>query len=114
LAAGFGLGVPLPFGTAFVRPAYSWKSRVYFEEEWQQESFLEGEAPGLYQDGYGVLRVRAGVTTADGRGTFEVFADNVLDTRYIVDAGNTGLIFYAPTYIPGPPRMLGLRMTARF
>ncbi len=114
LASGFGLGVPMPVGTAFLRPSYTWKSRVYFEEEWQDEHFLDGEAPGLFQDPYGLLNARAGLTTTDGRATLEIYATNLLDTRFIVDAGNTGLIFYAPTYIAGPPRMLGLRLTARF
>lgn len=114
LAGGFGLRAPVPVGVAFLRPAYTWKSRVYFEEEWQQESFLDGEAPGLYQDPYGLLNLRAGVTTDDGRATLEIFGTNLLDADYILDAGNTGLVFYAPTYIAGPPRMLGLRVTARF
>ena len=102
------------FGEASVRPSYSWKSRVYFEEEWQQETFLDGEAPGLYQDPYGLLSLRAGLTVWDGRATLELWGSNLLDTRYIIDAGNTGLAFYVPTYIPGPPRLLGARFTARF
>ncbi len=114
LAGGLGFRAPTPVGVAFLRPGYTWKSRVYFEEEWQQESFLDGEAPGLYQDGYGLLNVRAGITTTDGRATVEVYGSNLMDTRYIIDAGNTGLTFYAPTYIAGPPRLLGLRVTARF
>ena len=113
LAGGFGLQLPTAIGVIFVRPGYTWKSRVYFEEEWQQESFLGGEAPGLYQDPHGLLNVRAGVSTTDGRATVEVFATNLLDTDYIVDAGNTGLTFYAPTYIAGPPRLVGLRVTGR-
>lgn len=114
LAGGLGLRAPTPLGIAFLRPGYTWKSRVYFEEEWQQETFIEGEAPGLYQDAFGLLNVRAGITTTDGRATVELFGTNLLDADYIIDAGNTGLTFYAPTYIPGPPRLLGLRVTARF
>jgi outer membrane receptor protein involved in Fe transport len=86
---------------------------VYFEEQWQQETFLNGEAPGLYQDPYGLLNLRAGMTTRDGRAAVELWGSNVLDARYIIDAGNTGLAFFAPTYIPGPPVRLGIRATIR-
>lgn len=113
LSAGLGLRVATGLGDWFLRPAYSWKSRTYFEEEWQEETFLDGTAPGLYQEPYGLLNLRAGLTALDGRATVEVWGVNLLDTQYIIDAGNTGLTFYAPTYIAGPPLLFGVRLTAR-
>ncbi len=117
-SAGFGLTRTIAGVDAFVRPNYTWKSRVYFEEEWQDEVFLPdlragGVAPGLYQDAFGLLNVRAGADLFSGRAGIELWVNNALDEEYIIDAGNTGLAFYAPTYIPGPPRMFGLRVTAR-
>ncbi|MDX1674789.1 MAG: TonB-dependent receptor, partial [Longimicrobiales bacterium] len=112
-SAGLGVQGDAGFGEWFLRPAYTWKSRVYFEEQWQQESFLHGEAPGLYQEPYGLLNLRAGLTALDGATTIELWGTNLLDTRYVIDAGNTGLVFYAPTYIAGPPLLFGLRVTAR-
>ncbi len=114
LSTGIGVRARAGPGEWFLRPSYTWKSRVYFEEEWQAETFLDGEAPGLYQDPYGLLNLRAGATVMGGRATVEVWGSNLLDTEYIIDAGNTGLVFYAPTYIAGPPRLLGLRVTARW
>lgn len=117
-AAGLGFTGELAGTALFVRPSYTWKSRVYFEEQWQGEVFLEefrpgGLAPGLYQDGYGLLNLRAGAELMGGRAEVELWADNLLDTQFIIDAGNTGLALYAPTYIPGPPLLFGVRVTGR-
>lgn len=111
-SAGLGLRTRTRFGDCFLRPAYSWKSRVYFEEQWQEETFLDGTAPGLFQEPYGLLNLRAGLSTLDGRATVEAWASNLLDTRYIIDAGNTGLTFYDPTYIAGPPLLFGVSVKA--
>ena len=112
-SAGFGLTGELAGATLFVRPNYTWKSRVYFEEEHQEETFGGGLAPGLYQDGYGLLNVRAGADLLDGRASVELWANNLFDEEYIIDAGNTGINFFAPTYIPGPPLLFGIRVTGR-
>jgi outer membrane receptor protein involved in Fe transport len=44
----------------------------------------------------------------------EGFAENVLDKKYIKDAGNTGDALGMATYIPGEPRTYGVQLTARF
>jgi outer membrane receptor protein involved in Fe transport len=118
LSAGFGLSGRIAGANAFLRPSYTWKSRVYFEEAWQDDVLLDelragGVAPGLFQDAFGLLNVRTGAELLGGRASIEVWVNNVLDEEYIIDAGNTGLTFYAPTYIPGPPRMVGIRVTGR-
>ncbi len=113
VAAGLGIRARTGFGHGFLRPSYTWKSRVYFEEHWQEETFLDGQAPGLYQDPYGLLSLRAGLTAFDGQATLELWGSNLLDADYIIDAGNTGLVFYAPTYIAGPPLMVGMEITVR-
>lgn len=112
-SAGFGITGRAAAATWFLRPSYTWKSRVYFEEEHQGETFMDGVAPGLHQDSYGLLNVRAGAEILQGRASLELWTSNALDQRYIIDAGNTGLLFYAPTYIAGPPRLFGVTVSAR-
>jgi outer membrane receptor protein involved in Fe transport len=54
------------------------------------------------------------VRLLNGRVTVEGFAKNLLDEEYLIDAGNTGQSFGVPTYIAGPPRILGIRLSGRF
>ncbi len=42
-----------------------------------------------------------------------LFMNNVLDEDYIIDAGNTGGAFGIPTFIAGPPRMLGAQINTK-
>lgn len=106
VSAGLDLGVPVPgVGRAFLRPTYTWKSKVYFEED-------NDEATS--QDAYGLLNVRAGLDLPVQRLQLELYVRNLLDTQYLIDAGNTGGAFGIPTYIPGPPRLFGFRVTGRF
>ena len=42
------------------------------------------------------------------------FVDNAGDKEYLIDAGNTGRVFGTPTYIPGNPRLYGVRFSGRF
>jgi outer membrane receptor protein involved in Fe transport len=48
-----------------------------------------------------------------GQVTIEGFAKNLLDEEYLIDAGNTGKAFGVPTYIAGPPRLVGVRLSAQ-
>lgn len=106
LSAGLNLEVGAgPVGTVFFRPTYTYKSEVYFEEE---------NAPDVRSDAFGLLDVRAGVTLPGKRFELEGFVENALDEEYIIDAGNTGGTFGIPTYIAGPPRLVGVRLTARY
>ena len=62
----------------------------------------------LSQDAYGVLDARIGWQTASATWQVMVFGRNLLDTQYVVDAGNTGAAFGLPTWIAGAPRVLGI------
>ena len=105
-ALGFNLNVPInPSLSAFVRPSYNYKSKVYFDED-------NGE--DVMQDGYGLLNLRTGLDLPKQRLTFLVFLTNLLDEEYIIDAGNTGRNFGIPTYIAGAPRMFGAELSFRF
>ncbi|WP_040671159.1 TonB-dependent receptor [Nitritalea halalkaliphila] len=83
----------------------TYKSQVFFEEENQ---------PGIEQEGYGLLNMRAGYYTAGKKWEFALYGSNLLDEQYLIDAGNTGLAFGTPTFIAGPPRFFGLQVTGRF
>lgn len=43
-----------------------------------------------------------------------LFADNLLDEEYLLDAGNSGENFGTPTAIAGAPRTFGLELGLQF
>ena len=106
-AAAIGLDWRVPMGSAsfYLRPSYSWKSKVYFEDE---------NTPGLEQDAYGLFNLRMGVTLADGRWDLGVWGSNLTDEEYLIDAGNTGRQFGTPTFVAGQPRAYGITAKVRF
>jgi outer membrane receptor protein involved in Fe transport len=105
----FSVGIlgdfPLGHGGIFIRPSYTYKSQVFFEEENQ---------PGIEQDGYGLLNARIGYYLQNRKWEFAIYGTNLLDEQFLIDAGNTGLAFGTPTFIAGPPRFFGLQITGRF
>lgn len=100
--------VPTEVGQVVFTPVYQYKSKHFFEDD-------NGAAGGsLRQDGYGVVNLRLGFTTKDGRYEVTAYADNVFDKEYLIDAGNVGTAFGIPTFIPGLPRMYGVKAAVRF
>ncbi len=89
----------------FTVPSYSWNSKIFFED---------ANSGGLEQDAYGLLNITCGIELPAQKVTLSFWANNLLSEEYIVSAGNTGSLFGAPTWIPGPPRMLGTRITWKF
>ena len=105
-SAGFEVNLPLGDQVSFfLKPTYTYKSQVFFEEENQ---------PGIEQDAYGLLNLFAGFNLFQQRATATFYMNNVLDENYIIDAGNTGGAFGIPTFISGMPRLFGVRLTGRF
>lgn len=105
----FSLGldwtVPLQNGDSlYLRPSYSWRGHVYFEDENQ---------PGIEEDGYGLFNLRAGWRFAD-HWELAVWGNNLTDKEYLSDAGNTGILFGIPTVIAGPDRSYGVTVRAKF
>lgn len=45
---------------------------------------------------------------------YELYADNVFDEDYLIDAGNTGGGIGIPTYVPGMPMIAGVRLYVDF
>lgn len=96
---------PLFGGEAFLTPSYTWKSKVYFEERNQ---------PEYTQGAFGLLNLRGGWITPNRAWTFTVFAENLLDEEYIIDAGNSGDAIGSGTYIAGAPRIVGVSASVQF
>lgn len=88
----------------FFRPTYTYKSDVFFEET---------NLPEISQDGYGLLNFRTGVIYKE-KYEINFYATNLLDEEFIIDAGNTGGAFGIPTFIAGPPRFIGMQLSANF
>ncbi len=61
---------------------------------------------------YGLLNLNLGVALASGWDV-QLYAQNLDDEEYLIDAGNTGALFGIPTYVPGSPRLYGMRVSAR-
>jgi outer membrane receptor protein involved in Fe transport len=105
VTVGLDWSLPLANGrNVFVRPSYSWRSHVYFEDENQ---------PGIEQDAYGLFNLRAGLRFND-HWDITVWGNNLTNKKYLTDAGNTGLIFGIPTLIPGALRSYGVTLSAKF
>lgn len=112
-AVGFDATVPVASrAEVFVRPSYTFKSQFFFDE--QNTRNQDNPNPPISQDDYGLLNLRAGVRLLDGQVTVEGYAENLLDEEYLIDAGNTGQAFGVPTYISGPPRFIGIRVSGQF
>ncbi len=89
----------------FATPSYSHKTHIFFED---------ANTPGLEQDAYGLLNINGGLELDDPNVILSVWATNVLDEQYVTSAGNTGSLFGVPTFVPGPPRMVGTKLTWNF
>jgi outer membrane receptor protein involved in Fe transport len=87
----------------YLRPAYSWKSKVYFEDNNDER---------LTQESYGLLNCTSGFRfkPSKNRKTYMeigVYGKNVLNEKYIIDAGNSGNAIGFPTFIAGNPAVFG-------
>lgn len=102
----FAIGgdINLPMGNnlaLFFRPVYHYKSKIFFEED---NSATES------QDAYGLLDARIGIEIPKNNVQFSFFMNNILNEKYLIDAGNTGRNFGIPTFIAGAPRMWGVQI----
>ena len=105
VSVGLDWTIPLTSGDSlYVRPSYSWRSQVYFEDQNQ---------PGIEQDSYGLLNLRAGWRFNE-KWEVGIWGNNLADEEYLTDAGNTGLLFGIPTVIAGPDRSFGVTLRAKF
>lgn len=107
-AVGFDLNVPTgKKASIYFRPTYSWKSKVFFEES---------NEPELTQGAFGLLNFTAGYRMQPGKVYYEIgaFGKNVLDEKYVVDAGNSGHQIGFPTYVGGTRSVVGVMFKIGF
>lgn len=105
---GANIKVPLnKKSEVYLVPTYSYKSKVFFEDS---------NEPYLTQDGYGLVNFNAGFKYRPGDIYYEfgVYGKNVFDTRYLIDAGNTGRLIGYPTYVAGSKSLFGVRVKMGF
>ncbi|WP_333895809.1 TonB-dependent receptor [Brevundimonas aurantiaca] len=105
--------LPTTGGEIEVEPTYTWQSKVFFDDDndipaLQTRNFVADLIQDEYQDAYGLLNLRVRYTPEGGNWGVEAFGENVLDEKYIKDAGNTGDALGMPTFIAGRPAAYGL------
>ncbi|GAC33745.1 TonB-dependent receptor [Paraglaciecola polaris] len=88
---------------------YSYRSDVFFEPENAPISGLD-----ISEDAVSLVSARIGIARANEDWSVSLFANNLLDNEYLVDAGNTGGGFGNPTFVAGPPRFYGVEFTMNF
>ncbi|MDR3309460.1 MAG: TonB-dependent receptor [Tannerella sp.] len=94
-------------------PTYSWRSHVWFEDS----NDLQPENPSLArleQDAYGLFNSNLAFKFRKSGLTLSLFATNIFSEKYIIGAGNTGMMFGVPTYVPGAPSMFGAKLHWKF
>lgn len=107
-ALGLDVNVPVNKKTVlYFRPNYSFKSKVYFEDENTEE---------LSQSSFGLCNATLGMQQKCGSFYYEVglFGKNVFNKEYLVDAGNSGSTIGAPTFVPGAPSVYGVQFKIGF
>ena len=88
---------------------YSYRSDVFFEPANAPISGLD-----ISEDAVSLVSARIGIAGSDENWSVSLFASNLLDKEYLVDAGNTGGGFGNPTFVAGPPRFYGVEFTMNF
>jgi outer membrane receptor protein involved in Fe transport len=86
-------------------PTWSWKSHIFFED---------ANDKGIEQDAYGLLNVNLAARFKQQGLTLSLFGSNLSGEKYLIGAGNMGAMFGVPTFVPGAPRMVGVKLTWKF
>ena len=70
----------------------------------------------MTQDAFGLLNFTAGYRFQPGKVYYEIgtFDKNVLDEKYVVDAGNSGRQIGFPTYVGGSRSVVGVMVKVGF
>jgi iron complex outermembrane receptor protein len=120
-AIGAVVAIPAGSGTISFSPSYSVQSKIFFDDDNDRTDLQQPPAALVpdnirdeFQDGYGLLNARLGYAGADDQWRVEIFTENLLNKKYIMDAGNTGDALGLPTFIAGPPRFYGVSASFRF
>ncbi|MBU2222680.1 MAG: TonB-dependent receptor [Gammaproteobacteria bacterium] len=88
---------------------YTFRSDIFFEENNKPVAGFEIAQPAVQ-----LTNLRFGVENIDQDWAVTLYASNVFDKQYLVDAGNTGGSFGYPSFIAGSPRLVGLEFRKTF
>lgn len=113
--ASTGVSVSVPLGDSLLlstAATLSYRDEVYFDLAHQPTEQISGLR--IADDGATLVNLRFALTPLDARWRAELFANNLFDEEYLLDGGNIGASFGAPTFIPGRPRMVGVSFGGTF
>lgn len=120
-AFGVNAVIPTRFGELAITPVYSWQSKIFFSDDNDRADLQVRSRPAFsdkavdeFQDAFGLFNLRLNLTPERGPWSFTVFGENLLDEKYVVDAGNTGDSFGMPTFIVGSRRNVRFEVSAKF
>ncbi|MEP4300644.1 MAG: TonB-dependent receptor, partial [Paraglaciecola sp.] len=88
---------------------YSYRSDIYFEPDNAPISGLD-----ISEDAISLVNARIGIANQESGWNLSLYASNLFDKEYLVDAGNTGGSFGNPTFVAGPPRFVGIDFSMSF
>lgn len=92
----------------------SWDGFASANYSWQSDFFFNNDnLPDERQEAFGLLDARLGLETAAQQWRLELYADNLLDEKWVRDIGNSGKFFGISTAIPADPRVVGVRIAWR-
>lgn len=95
--------------------AGDWTVDVNWLTSFQSEVFFESSNyPGLSQDTYSLTDISLKINQENSAFSYEIYANNLFDKEYLIDAGNTGGGLGIPTFVRGMPRIAGVRLYYEF
>lgn len=119
----FAIGFDYNIATAtdlnyFITPSFTFKSKHFFDDANPVDADNPNDSSlnsNQFQDAYGLLNLNIGVDIPKNSLSLTLFAKNLLDQNYVIDAGNTGAaILGQATYVRGRPRVIGARVEYTF
>lgn len=120
-ALGVNAYVPTPLGEVTISPLYTWQSKIFFADDNDRADLQNRSRPAFndkavdeFQDAYGLVHLRVNFQPKDQNWSLAVYGENLLDEKFLVDAGNTGDAFGMPTFIVGTRKTMRVELTARF
>lgn len=89
----------------FVNPHYSWNSGFWYDNM---------NTTGMYQDSYGIANIVAGVELTKPSVIVSMSASNILNEKYVKSLDRSNEPFGFITYIPGSPRIFGVKINWKY
>ena len=105
------IGFPGNLGrvVGFATGSWSYRSDINFQADATEIAGIP-----ISQDGFSLVNLRAGLDFPDGGLRITLFGSNIFDEDYVIDGGGIGGVFGTPTFVPGPPALYGVELSARF